>query len=89
MSRVQVRRMVRWESVVIALLGGVIGLALGVFWGWAFSRSLRGQGISVFSLPVWELVVFVLGSMLAGVLAAVGPAWRASRLDVLEAIATE
>ncbi|MFN8028117.1 MAG: FtsX-like permease family protein [Acidimicrobiia bacterium] len=89
MSRVQVRRMVRWESVVIALLGGVIGLGLGVFWGWAFSRSLRGQGISVFSLPVWELVIFVLGSMLAGVVAAVGPAWRASRLDVLEAIATE
>jgi putative ABC transport system permease protein len=89
MSRTQVRRMVRWESVVIALLGGVVGLALGVLWGWAFSRSLRGQGISVFSLPVWELVIFVLGSMLAGVLAAVGPAWRASRLDVLDAIATE
>jgi putative ABC transport system permease protein len=89
MSRVQVRRMVRWESVMIALLGGVIGLALGVLWGWAFSRSLRGQGITVFSLPVWELVIFVLGSMLAGVLAAVGPAWRASRLDVLDALATE
>ena len=71
------------------MLGGVIGLALGVLWGWAFSRSLRGQGISVFSLPVWELVVFVLGAMVAGVLAALGPAWRASRLNVLEAIATE
>ena len=89
MSRRQMRRMVRWESVLIAVLGGVIGLALGVLWGWAFSRSLRGQGISVFSLPVWELVIFVLGAMIAGVLAAVGPAWRAARLDVLEAIATE
>jgi putative ABC transport system permease protein len=89
MSRRQMRRMVRWESVLIAVLGGVIGLALGVLWGWAFSRSLRGQGISVFSLPVWELVIFVLGAMIAGVLAAVGPAWRASRLNVLEAIATE
>jgi len=89
MSRRQMRRMVRWESVLIAVLGGVIGLALGVLWGWAFSRSLRGQGISVFSLPVWELVVFVLGAMVAGVLAALGPAWRASRLNVLEAIATE
>jgi len=89
MSRRQVRRMVRWEAVVIAVLGGVIGLALGVLWGWAFSRSLRGQGITVFSLPVWELAIFVAGSMVAGVLAAVGPAWRASRLDVLEAIAVE
>jgi putative ABC transport system permease protein len=89
MSRRQMRRMVRWESVVIALLGGLVGLALGVLWGWAFSRSLRAQGIAVFDVPVAELLVFVVGSMLAGVFAAVGPAWRASRLDVLEAIATE
>jgi putative ABC transport system permease protein len=89
MSRRQVRRMVRWESVVIALLGGAIGLALGVLWGWAFSRSLRSQGIEVFSLPVTELAIFVVGSMVAGVVAAVGPAWRASRLDPLDAIATE
>jgi putative ABC transport system permease protein len=89
MSRRQMRRMVRWESVVIAVLGGVIGIALGIFWGWAFSRALQEQGISVFRIPVVEVLVFVVGSMVAGVLAAVLPAWRASRLDVLEAIATE
>jgi putative ABC transport system permease protein len=89
MARRQVRRMVRWESVVIALLGGLVGLALGLLWGWAFSRALEQQGITVFEIPVVEVVVFVAGSMVAGVLAAVFPAWRASKLDVLDAIATE
>jgi putative ABC transport system permease protein len=89
MSRRQTRRMVRWESVVIALLGGVIGLALGLFWGWVFARALEAQGITVFRIPVFQVLFFVVGSMVAGVLAAVAPAWRASRLDVLEAIATE
>jgi putative ABC transport system permease protein len=89
MSRRQMRRMVRWESVVIAVLGGIVGLALGVLWGWAFSRALEEQGLTVFRIPVVEVLLFVVGSMVAGVLAAVLPAWRASRLDVLEAIATE
>jgi putative ABC transport system permease protein len=89
MSRRQMRRMVRWESVVIAVLGGIVGIALGILWGWAFSRALQEQGVSVFRIPVVEVLLFVVGSMVAGVLAAVLPAWRASRLDVLEAIATE
>jgi len=89
MSRRQVRRMVRGESVVIAVLGGVVGLALGVLWGWAFTRALQEQGLTVFRVPVVEVLLFVLGSMIAGVVAAVLPAWSASRLDVLEAIATE
>ena len=89
MSRRQVRRMIRWESVVIAVLGGIVGLALGMLWGWAFARALEEQGITVFRIPWLEVLLFVGGSMLAGVLAAVFPAWRASRLDVLDAIATE
>jgi putative ABC transport system permease protein len=89
MSRRQVRRMVRWESVAIALLGGIVGLALGMLWGWAFARSLHEQGITLFRIPVLEVLLFVVGSMIAGVLAAVFPAWRAARLDVLDAIATE
>jgi putative ABC transport system permease protein len=89
MSRRQVRRMVRWESVVIAVLGGIVGLALGMLWGWAFARALEEQGITVFRIPWLEVLLFVGGSMIAGVLAAVFPAWRASRLDVLDAIATE
>ena len=89
MSRRQTRRMVRWESVVIVVLGGILGLALGMLWGWAFARVLQEQGVTVFRIPVFQVLFFVIGSMVAGVLAAVVPAWRASRLDVLEAIATE
>ena len=89
MSRRQLRRMVRWESVVIALIGAAIGVALGLFWGWAFARALRDQGLTVFSIPVREMVLFLAGSIIAGVIAAVVPAWHAARLDVLEAIATE
>jgi putative ABC transport system permease protein len=89
MSRRQVRRMVRGESVVIAVLGGVVGLAVGMLWGWAFTRALQEQGLTVFRVPVVEVLLFVVGSMIAGVVAAVLPAWRASRLDVLDAIAAE
>ena len=89
MSRREVRRMVRWESVVIAVVGAVVGVALGVLWGWAFARTLRDQGLSVFQIPVGEVLLFLVASIVAGVIAAVLPAWRASRLDVLEAIATE
>ena len=73
MSRRQMRRMVRWESVVIAVLGGIVGLALGVLWGWAFARALQEQGLTVFRIPVVEVLLFVVGSMIAGVLAAVFP----------------
>ena len=89
MSRRQLRQMVRWESVVIALIGALIGLSLGLLWGWAFTRSLRDEGLTVFSVPVVGLAVFLVGSIVAGILAAIVPAWRASRLDVLDAIATE
>ena len=89
MSQREIRRMVRWESVVIAVLGAVVGVALGMLWGWAFARALRDQGLSVFQVPVGEIALFLVASVIAGVIAAVFPAWRASRLDVLEAIATE
>ncbi|MFI5045989.1 MAG: FtsX-like permease family protein, partial [Acidimicrobiia bacterium] len=89
MSRRQVRRMVRWESVVIAVIGAVVGLALGLVWGWVFTRSLRSEGLSVFSVPVSQLLVFLVVAVVAGIVAAVVPAWRASRIDVLDAIAAE
>ena len=54
-----------------------------------FTRALRSEGVTVFRLPAVQVVLFLVGSMLVGVVAAVLPAWRASRLDVMEAIATE
>ena len=89
MSRRQLRRVVRGESVIIAAIGSVIGLTIGVLWGWAFTTALESEDIAEFTIPTGRVLIFIVISVLAGVAAAVLPAWRASRLDVLEAIATE
>ena len=88
MTRAQLRRTVRYEAVVIALLGTALGLGLGSLFGWAVVRSLGDQGMSTLALPVGQLAVIAGIGALAGVGAAVLPARRASRLDVLEAITT-
>ena len=87
MSRIQVRRMVRGESIIIAVIGCVFGLGLGIFWGWAFTTALREQGLDQFDVPPLQIAAFLVFSVIAGTVAAWLPAWRASRLDVLEAIA--
>lgn len=89
MTRVQVRRMVRSESVVVAMLGCILGLGMGLLWAWSFNHVLRGQGLSSFSVPVTQLALFVVFGAVAGVVAALFPAWRAGRLDVLIALAYE
>jgi putative ABC transport system permease protein len=89
MTRRQLRSMIRWEAVVIAILGAVLGVALGVFFGWILVRALHSQGITQFSLPVTSLVAFVIAAGLAGVLAAIFPARRAAKIDMLRAITTE
>jgi putative ABC transport system permease protein len=86
MTRTQVRRMVRGESIIIAVIGCLVGLGLGIFWGWAFTRALREQGLDQFDIPPVQVGLFLVFSVIAGVVAAWLPAWRASRLDVLEAI---
>jgi putative ABC transport system permease protein len=85
MSRRQARRMIRQESVITALIGAALGLPLGVFLAAIVTRGLSDQGIG-FHLPIGPLVAFTLIAALAGVLAAVPPARRASRLDVLTAL---
>jgi len=88
-SRRQTRTMVRWESVMIAVFGTLGGLVLGSFLGWGMVRAVgEEEGFGVFSLPVPSLVVVLVLGATAGVLAAVRPARRAARLDVLKAIAT-
>lgn len=89
MSRRQVRRMIRWEAVIIAVLGAVLGLVVGVVFGLALVRALHDQGLTVSVVPVASLAGFVLLAAGAGVVAAIPPARRAARLDVLAAIAYE
>jgi putative ABC transport system permease protein len=75
--------------VIIALLGTVLGLVIGVFFGWALVQALKDQGINQLRLPPTQLVVLVILGALVGTLAAVLPARRASRVDILQAIASE
>jgi putative ABC transport system permease protein len=89
MTRSQLRAAIRWESVVIALQGTLIGIAVGVFFGWALVRGLRDQGLVAFTVPVTSLAVIVVLAALSGVLAALLPARRAARLNVLRAVVTE
>jgi putative ABC transport system permease protein len=85
MTRRDVRRLVRHESVITALIGAVLGLPLGIFLAALVTRALSSQGI-VFALPGRSLVVFAVIAVLAGIGAAVLPARRAARLNVLEAL---
>ena len=89
MGRRQVRRMVRLESVVIAVFGTLLGLVLGVALGSALVTALSGEGIDQLVVPYGQLVIYLVVGALIGVLAAVWPARRASRLDILGAITTE
>jgi len=89
MVRSQVRRMIRWEAVVIALFGAVMGVGVGLFLGWAVVRALADEGLGSFSIPAGQVSVLVLLAAFAGLIAAIYPSWKASRLNVLEAIAYE
>ena len=89
MTRAQLRAVIRWEAVIIALLGTALGIAIAVFFGWALVTALKDEGFSTFVVPVARLVTIVVLAAFAGVLAAVLPARRAARIDVLDAISYE
>ncbi|MEG3628072.1 ABC transporter permease [Streptomyces poriticola] len=89
LSRRQLRRMIRLESVVIAVFGAVLGLALGLVWGVCTQQVLALQGMTALAIPWGTVAAVVVGSAVIGVVAAVLPALRASRMNVLEAIAHE
>jgi putative ABC transport system permease protein len=88
MSRRQVRRMVRHESIVTALIGAALGMAVGIFLAALTSTAFSKYGL-VFALPYKSLAAFVVVAILAGMLAAILPARRASKLNVLEALQYE
>jgi putative ABC transport system permease protein len=88
MTRRQVRSMIRHESIVTALIGGALGIAVGVFLAVLTTQALSDEGI-VLAIPWLTLALFVVATIVAGILAAVLPARRASRLNVLEALQYE
>ncbi|MHB9849540.1 ABC transporter permease [Streptomyces krungchingensis] len=89
LARRQLRRMIRLESVVIAVFGAVLGLALGVVWGVCIQQVLALQGMKALAVPWATIIAVVVGSAVVGIVAALLPALRASRMNVLAAIAHE
>jgi putative ABC transport system permease protein len=89
MSRRQLRRMIRWEAVIIAVFGAILGMLTGIVLGWAVVQALKDEGLGDFAIPFGQLVILVIVAGLAGILAAVYPAYKASKLNILDAIAYE
>jgi putative ABC transport system permease protein len=88
MQRAQVRRTLYLESLLIALFGAVLGLALGLTYGTLFARTLHDQGLTVISVPWGQALLFLVVAGAVGVLAALWPGVRAARTRPLDAIAT-
>ncbi len=89
MGRRQLRRIIRWEAVIVAVFGGLLGIVIGTPLGAAISSAMPKSFISTVAVPWSTLVVMLVLAMVAGLVAAVFPAWRAGRMNVLAAIASE
>jgi putative ABC transport system permease protein len=87
-SRRQVRQIVRYESVITALIGATLGVALGVLFAVLVTIPLESEGFAI-SVPIGSLLLLLVVAAIFGVLAAIWPARRAAKLDVLEALAYE
>jgi putative ABC transport system permease protein len=88
-TRRQLSAMITWEAVIVAVFGALLGIGLGIFFGWAVVSSLQRDSELVLSIPALSLATAVMVAAVAGIFAAVYPGWRASRLNVLAAIAYE
>lgn len=86
MTRRQIRQMIRAEAIIISVFGALLGVVLGIFFGWAILRALRDEGFKSFSIPVIQIIVYLALSALAGVVAAIAPSFKASRMNILKAI---
>jgi putative ABC transport system permease protein len=87
-SRRQVRATVRYESVITSIIGALMGIVVGVVFAWVVTTRFAGQGIT-FSIPGGQLIIFLVLAVIVGVIAAILPARRASRIDILQAIQYE
>lgn len=89
MTRHQIGSVVRWEVVIVSLLGTLLGVVLGIGFGWALGVTLRNEGLADAVVPVGTLAFAALAAVVGSVLAAMRPSWRAAHLDVLPAISSE
>ena len=89
LTRGQLRRVITIESVATTVFGAILGIVLGLAFGVALQRGLQDDGLGVLAVPWLTVVVVLVGSAIVGVVAALLPAWRATRIDVLRAITTE
>ncbi len=85
MSRRQVRATVRFESIITSIIGAIMGIVVGILFAWVVTTRFAGQGIT-FSVPGAQLAVFLVLAIVVGVIAAILPARRAARIDILQAI---
>jgi putative ABC transport system permease protein len=88
MTRRQLRRTIRFESAITAVIGSLLGLVVGVAFGWVVTEGLSSQGL-VFAIPWGTLIACLVVAAFVGVLAGAWPAWRASRMRVLDALSYE
>ena len=87
-SKSQVRRMVRYESLITAMIGAIVGAVIGIGIAVAAVKALEGDGL-VLSFPIVGIIVVLFLAAIAGVLAGIWPARRASKIEVMEALSYE
>jgi putative ABC transport system permease protein len=89
MTRRQVRRMIRWEAVIVATFGALLGVGIGIVLGWAVVKALADEGLGAFSIPIGQVILALVLAAISGVVAAIWPARKASKMNILDAITSE
>jgi putative ABC transport system permease protein len=89
LTRRQTRAMVRWEAIIISVMGALFGVAIGIAFGWALQQALAPRGFTDLGIPGGQIAVYVVLAAVLGVVFAIAPARRAARLNILNAIAYE
>ncbi len=87
--RKQIRRMIFIESSIISIFGAALGTSLGIFFAWSLIQTLADEGFTMFAVSIPQTALWIGISIIAGVIAAILPAIRASRQNILEAISYE
>jgi len=89
LTRRQTRSMVRWEAVIISIMGALFGVVIGIAFGWALQQALASEGFTELGIPGGQILVYVVLAAVLGVFFAIFPARRAAKLNVLRAISYE